>query len=77
MNVRSNHVHVVVTANCKPEKARNAFKANATRKLREGGCWKSEKSPWAFRGSGRYLWTEEDLVKAIAYVENDQGEPLD
>ena len=33
INVRTNHVHTVVTANCKPERALNAFKANATRKL--------------------------------------------
>jgi hypothetical protein len=33
-------------------------------------------SPWAERGSRRYLWTEQDLNNAIAYVEYDQGEPL-
>ena len=77
INVRSNHVHTVVTANCKPEHVLTAFKANATRKLRESRCWESERSPWAEGGSKRYLWTDEQLVKAIAYVEDDQGEPLD
>ena len=76
MNVRTNHVHSVVSAPCKPEKILSAFKANATRKLREAGCWKRDDSPWADRGSRRYLWTDEDVVKAIAYVEYDQGEPL-
>ncbi len=41
INVRTNHVHVVVCAGAKPETALNAFKANATRKMRENGCWKS------------------------------------
>jgi len=57
-------------------KVLTAFKANATRKLREAGCWKSNDSPWADRRSKKYLWTEQDVVNAIAYVEYDQGEPL-
>jgi REP element-mobilizing transposase RayT len=76
-NVRTNHVHVVVTANCAPDKAMNAFKANATRKMREGNCWTSDRSPWAYGGSKRYLWSDEELVNAIAYVREDQGEDLD
>src|SRR6266480_654783 len=44
MNARTNHIHSVVSANCKPEKILTAFKANATRKLREAGCWKSDNS---------------------------------
>ena len=74
LNVRSNHVHGVVTTHCKPERVLIAFKANATRKLREAGLWLNSQGPWAERGSKRYLWTEEDLVNAIAYVEYDQGE---
>src|SRR6266496_478022 len=38
-NIRTNHVHTVVTANRKPELVLNAFKANATRQLREDGLW--------------------------------------
>ena len=75
-NVRTNHVHTVVSAPCKPEKIRAAFKANATRKLREAGCWRSSRSPWVDRGSRRYLWTERDVINAVCYVQYDQGEPL-
>lgn len=50
INVRSNHIHAVVSAECKPEKILVAFKANATRKLREAGCWESNDSPWAVAG---------------------------
>lgn len=75
-NVRSNHVHSVVSAPCKPEPVLSTLKANATRKLREGGCWRSSKSPWADRGSREYLWTESDVINAVVYVEYDQGEPL-
>ena len=76
MNARTNHIHAVVSALCKPDRVLLALKANATRKLREAGCWKSDDSPWADKGSKRYLWTEQDLINAICYVEYDQGEPL-
>ena len=75
-NIRTNHVHSVVTARCKAKIVLNALKANATRKMREAGCWQSDLSPWVRRGSKRRLWTEEDLDGAIAYVMYDQGEPL-
>jgi REP element-mobilizing transposase RayT len=76
-NVRTNHVHAVVTANKKPEAVLSALKANATREMREAGVWMNELSPWEFRGSKKYLWSEEQLADAIAYVEFDQGPPLD
>ncbi|MGI9165690.1 MAG: transposase [Pyrinomonadaceae bacterium] len=50
-NVRTNHVHTVVTANRKSEQVLTAFKANATRQLREDGLWLHGFSPWARKGS--------------------------
>ena len=76
LNVRTNHVHAVVSANRKPETILNALKANATRSMKDAGCWRSDQSPWTYRGSKKYLWTEKELADAIAYVEYDQGEPL-
>jgi REP element-mobilizing transposase RayT len=77
LNARTNHVHSVVSANCKPKKIATAFKANSTRKMREASAWPSERSPWVSGGeSKRYLWTEKALLDAIAYVLYDQGEPL-
>jgi len=75
-NVRTNHVHSVVTALCKPEKVLAALKANATRSMKELGCWSSTRSPWAYRGSRVYLWTEKELYDAIDYVLYYQGESL-
>ena len=75
-SVRTNHVHSVVTAHCDSEIVLNALKANATRMMREAGCWKSELTPWAYRGSKKKLWTERDLDEAIVYVKYEQGLPL-
>ena len=78
LNARTNHVHSVVSASCKPKKIATAFKANATRKMREARVWQSERSPWVGGGgSKRYLWTEKSLSNAIAYVLYEQGESLD
>jgi len=76
LNVRTNHVHTVVTANRKPELVLNAFKANATRELREQGLWCQPFSPWARKGSRRNLWNERSVATAIDYVLNGQGNDL-
>ena len=77
VNIRTNHVHAVVTASKKPEAVLSALKANATRAMREARLWTNELSPWEFRGSKKYLWDDKQLADAIAYVQYDQGEPLD
>ncbi|HBB96399.1 MAG TPA: hypothetical protein DC054_13510 [Blastocatellia bacterium] len=76
LNIRTNHVHVVISSTSKPEAVLSALKANATRSMRDAGCWDNNLTPWAHGGSKRYLWTEEELASAIAYVQCDQGMPL-
>ena len=75
-NVRTNHVHVVVSTSCHPEKVLRAMKANATRKMCETGCWRGTRTPWARKGSKRWLWTQDQLRSAIKYVDDEQGPPL-
>ena len=77
LNVRSNHIHVVVAAsNKKPELVLGAFKANATRQLRENGLWPHPFTPWADGGSKQRLWNEQSVAKAIDYVLYGQGDEL-
>jgi REP element-mobilizing transposase RayT len=73
-NVRTNHVHVVVSATCGPARILSALKANGTRRMREAGYWQDKDTPWADGGSKRYLWTERHVQKAIDYVELAQGD---
>ncbi len=74
INVRTNHVHVVVAiGETPPERALNAFKGNATRKLRENGCWPHSHSPWSDKGSIRHLWNSRSVERAIEYVILGQG----
>jgi REP element-mobilizing transposase RayT len=76
INVRTNHVHTVVSANRKASLVLNAFKANATRQLRKDGLWPHPFSPWADKGSKRKLWNEHSVARAIDYVMNGQGGEL-
>ena len=56
LNVRTNHVHAVVCiGSLKPERALTAFKANSTKRMRQDGCWLQDSTPWAEKGSKRYL----------------------
>jgi REP element-mobilizing transposase RayT len=77
LNVRTNHVHTVVSiGRLKPERALSAFKANATRQMREDGGWDFDHSPWVEKGSKRCLWNERSVARAIDYVLNGQGDEL-
>ena len=77
INVRTNHVHLVVSiGDKKSEIALNAFKANATRVMREKNLWSSDRTPWVAKGSKRYLWNEKSIEIAIDYVVNGQGSEL-
>ena len=75
-NVRTNHVHAVVTADSRADHVLSALKANATRQLREDKLWQHPFSPWAYKGSKIMLWTERSVANAINYVLNGQGEDL-
>jgi REP element-mobilizing transposase RayT len=77
LNVRTNHGHLVVLNPGKPpDSILSAFKANATRHMRESGCWSDEHTPWAAKGSKRRLWNAQQIANAINYVENGQGDDL-
>lgn len=77
INVRTNHAHLVVAIGAlNPNTALVAFKANATRQMREEGCWRFEHSPWVEKGSKRNLWNERSIANALDYVINGQGDDL-
>jgi REP element-mobilizing transposase RayT len=76
INVRTNHAHIVVSAQCNSKKVLNDFKAYATRGMRKAGVWRSAITPWAEHGSRKYLWKPASVERAIDYVLNHQGDDL-
>ncbi len=71
LNVRTNHVHAVVSAPVPPEKAMGELKAWASRRLHESGLLDNEKI-WTRHGSTRYLNDEASVDGAIRYVRDGQ-----
>jgi REP element-mobilizing transposase RayT len=71
VNCRSNHIHVVVTANeTAPKKVRIDLKAYATRCLKK--LDETRDDWWAERGSIRWIYNDDDLESAIIYVIDGQ-----
>lgn len=76
VNARTNHIHVVVSAQRRPESIADAFKSYSTRKLRETGLIGQDIHPWARGRSRRYLWKPKHVSRAIDYVLYEQGEVI-
>jgi REP element-mobilizing transposase RayT len=68
VSARSNHVHVVVTANADPKKVRDQLKANCTRRLRTQQHPLRCERTWTRAGDVEVLDTEDDLEAAVLYV---------
>lgn len=87
VNCRTNHVHVVVTADRPPRIVRNQLKAWCTRRLKEleavrrQACGRAcepgaiRENWWAERGSQRFINDEEALEATVIYVRDGQDEP--
>jgi REP element-mobilizing transposase RayT len=75
-HVRTNHVHVVVMANCKPDLVLNTMKSYSSRGLNEAALDSPDRRRWARHGSTRYLWTGDAVRAAIQYVVVGQGESM-
>jgi REP element-mobilizing transposase RayT len=75
-HVRTNHVHIVITADCRPEQVLIAMKAYSSRALNDSQLDSSDRRRWARHGSTRYLWTGDAVRAAIHYVVSEQGEPM-
>lgn len=76
VHVRTNHVHIVVSASAMPEKVMIDFKAWASRRLREAFGEDVDRDRWTQHGSTRYLWNEIALAEKIVYVLDGQGERM-
>jgi REP element-mobilizing transposase RayT len=75
-HVRTTHVHVVVEADCVPEKVMHAFKAYASKFLNGVGLDAPDRKRWTRHGSTKHLWKPEHVAKALHYVVHDQGEAM-
>ena len=75
-HVRTNHVHIVVEAETRPERVMNDLKSYASRCLNRMGLDEPERKRWARHGSTRWLWKRENVSAAIRYVIDEQGDAM-
>jgi hypothetical protein len=87
VNCRTNHLHVVVTADRPPKQVRVQFKAWCTQRLKELeakrlGCTcpddiaaRVRENWWVERGSDRFINDKASLDAAIVYVRDGQDDP--
>ncbi len=75
LHVRTNHVHVVVSADREPGRLMSDLKARASRDLNRSGTDTNLKR-WTRHGSTRHLFDEDSVVAAVAYTLDEQGPPM-
>ena len=68
MNIRTQHIHMVVTSDRPPEPTMLSLKSWCTRRLREAGLVARDVTPWSRHGSTLYLWTDKSFARARRYV---------
>ena len=76
LNVRTNHVHIVLSASIGPEQVMRELKVYTTRALRAAGLVSAEQSVWAAHGSTKYAWTADEVAAVAAYTLDGQGNDL-
>jgi REP element-mobilizing transposase RayT len=73
LNVRSNHVHAVVTSPVFADRTMSDFKAFATKALREKQQLPNALRVWAYHGSTHLLFKPQRVEDACRYVIEGQG----
>ena len=74
INVRSNHVHVAVTADKGSHTVRDQFKANATRVLRQMPDAITNDKVWTRGGDCTVIDGDEGLRRVIEYIMEEQDQ---
>jgi REP element-mobilizing transposase RayT len=75
-HVRSNHVHVVLSADRDPGRVLSDIKARASRDLTNAGFDTAQRNRWTRHGSTRYLFTDDQVDAKIRYTLDEQGERM-
>lgn len=76
VHVRSNHVHVVVSAEREPGRIMSDLKSRASRELNSAGFDDAERRRWTRHGSTRHLFREDEVEAKIHYTLNEQGDRM-
>ena len=76
LNVRTNHVHLVVSAEPPAVAVMREMKVYSTRALRTAGLVSPSQPVWAEHGSTKNAWNEADVDRCVSYTRDSQGDDL-
>jgi REP element-mobilizing transposase RayT len=77
VHVRETHVHVLVSCRQNPFHLCAAWKALSARRLRESGLVPASHPVWADYRNVRRLRSRDSICRAMNYVVNKQGPPME
>lgn len=72
-HVRTNHVHVVISADCDPGRLMSDLKARASRELNRQGFDDTDRIRWTRHGSTRHLFDIRSVEERAKYTLDEQG----
>jgi REP element-mobilizing transposase RayT len=76
VQVRTNHVHIVVSGDRDPGRIMSDMKGRASRDLSRAGFDDNNRRRWTRHGSTRHLFREEEVEASICYTLDEQGERM-
>jgi len=76
LHVRSNHVHVVISADREPGRLMSDIKSRASRELTRAGFETAERIRWTRHGSTRHLFKQSVVEEKVEYTLCQQGERM-
>ena len=76
VHVRSNHVHIVISAPRDPGRMMSELKARASQDLTEAGFDDARRRRWTRHGSTKHLFRSEEVEAKIGYTLDEQGERM-
>jgi REP element-mobilizing transposase RayT len=76
VHVRSNHVHVVISAERDPGRLMSDLKGRASRDLTLAGFDDAARRRWTRHGSTQHLFREDEVEAKIRYTLDEQGERM-
>lgn len=76
VHVRSNHVHLVLSAEGDPDRMMSDLKGRASKNLTLAGFDNAERKRWTRHGSTKHLFHDEHVEAKIRYTLDEQGERM-